>query len=70
MLYLWEYFLSLSMRRSWSGQALNPISNLEVLAWSQLRGISLTAFEVEVLESLENTFLSNYKPQPLKKKAP
>lgn len=57
MRYLWEYFTSLSKRRSGIGYPSNAISNQELRSWAAGRGIALEPFEVEALEELEAAYL-------------
>lgn len=58
VLYLWEYFLDMSKRRTGTGFGLNPIPNEGVEAWAHRRGIQLLPFENRLLDELEQLFLS------------
>jgi len=57
--YVWGYFTSMNKRRSWNGTMGNPISNQEMQAWAQPRGIVLSAFDVEALDDLETMYLEH-----------
>jgi len=57
--YLWGYFTSMSKRRTWNGGMANPISNQEMQAWAQPRGIALSAFDVEALDDLETMYIEH-----------
>lgn len=50
--YLWEYYSSMRHR-----VRTQELTDLHVMMWCFLRGIELSAFEVEVLEALDNVFL-------------
>lgn len=56
--YLWGYFLSMNLRRTSSGFALNPIPHEGVEAWARGRRYSLQAFEYIMLDRLEALYLS------------
>lgn len=57
-LYLWQYFLDMSTRRSSNGYSVNPLSHQEVQAWSERRGLTIAAWEAEVLDRLELLYLN------------
>lgn len=61
--YLWEYFLALHERRRHlvlpSGTLISePIPYTEVAAWATLTGRALASYEVEILMTLDRTWLS------------
>lgn len=54
ILYIWDYFISMSNRRTATAMGdENPISNLEILSWSNLHGVPISSFEAGVLDRLE-----------------
>ncbi len=54
---MWEYFEQLHAGRSSNGYSANPISYLEIKAWSDLTGIRLSSFDLRAIRSMDNTFL-------------
>jgi hypothetical protein len=65
--YIFDYWSSLNRRRV----AFNPISDLDIFAWSSLRGIPLNSFELDVLERLEDLYFKvviNPKIEEMRKK--
>lgn len=56
--YLWEYFCSMGSRRSSNGYTVNPLSHQEVQAWAQRHGVTLEAWEAQVLDQLEELYLA------------
>jgi hypothetical protein len=57
ILYLWEYFLDMSKRRTSNGFGYNPIPEEGVTAWEKRRGIKLAYFENELIDQVEMLFL-------------
>ena len=55
--YLWSWFLELHRARG-GGFGPAPIGFTEIAAWSRLRGLVLTPWEVEVLRDLDSTWLA------------
>lgn len=51
--YLWRIFLRLAARRGSNGFGPNPITWLEMDAFSRLTGIRLAPWEIEVVELLD-----------------
>jgi len=56
--HLWGWFCDLSGARSGNGYGGNPISHIEIEAWSRLSGIRLTPWEVAVLRRADSAFLA------------
>jgi hypothetical protein len=56
--YLWDYFRSMSRRRTGNGFGANPIPDEGVEAWARRRGIVLLPFENEMLDGMEQVLLS------------
>lgn len=58
-IYLWEYFLELTRRRSRDGFSgiPQPLQYQEIASWASLRGVRLESFEVGILIRLDDTFL-------------
>lgn len=50
--YIFDYWTSLNRRR----KGFDPVTDLDIWAWSQLRGVRLNAFELQVLERLEELY--------------
>ncbi|WP_420801047.1 phage tail assembly chaperone [Phocoenobacter skyensis] len=55
--YLLDYFAELSASRQ-SGMTLNPILYSEIEVWARLKGICLSAWEVETIKQLDLIFLN------------
>lgn len=64
--YLWEYFLSMSKRRTSNGFGYNPLTDQQVESWARRRGITLLPFENMLLDELEPVFLSIVNKPPKK----
>lgn len=56
-LYLLNWFLEISPGRAQSGFGPLPLSSLEIWAWCQLRGVSLTQWEVGILRDLDHLWI-------------
>ena len=56
-------FLEMNARRTSSGFGPNPITYTEITAWSGLRGITLSEYELDVLNRLEHAYLDSI-PKP------
>ncbi len=56
--YLWEYFLSMSRRRTSNGFGPNPIPDEGVEAWARRHRIQLQSFENQALDAIESMYLS------------
>jgi len=46
----------MNRRRTSSGFGPNPITNSEMQAWAELRGITLTNFEIYALDEIESLY--------------
>lgn len=58
--HIWEYFGRVSLRRSFTSEGVPvPVSNQELSAWQALNGVSLSTFEVEVMDGLERVYISH-----------
>lgn len=55
----WKWFSDLHLRRSSNGYGPNPISFTELEAWSRLRGIPLTAFDVDTIMLLDTVYFAH-----------
>lgn len=58
MLYLWQAFRRLSLRRSSNGFGVNPLTWPEIEAFNRLSGLRLEPWEVEIVEHLDGIFLA------------
>jgi len=56
--YIWRWFLSLHNGRGSGGFGPNPISSIEIQAWSQLEGIRLAWWELKALRGMDAAFMS------------
>jgi hypothetical protein len=56
--YLWKLFLRLSRKRQ-SGMGPLPIASEEIKNWCALRRISLEPFECDILDQLDDLYLSH-----------
>ena len=61
--HLWEYFVSMSARRTSNGFGPNPITDEGVEAWARRRRVTLTAVENAALDALENAYLGSAAKQ-------
>lgn len=57
VMYLWEYFLDMSARRTHNGYSYNPVTNQEVRAWEERKRIRLNPFENKIIDAIERVFL-------------
>jgi len=55
--YLWRWFWEMNRGRTSSPAGLGAIPNAEILAWAQLRNVSLHNWELRTVMSLDATFL-------------
>jgi len=55
--YLWEWFVQLSAKRTSNGFGSNRISDVEIMAWSNLRQIKLTPFDMQAIDAMDNIFM-------------
>jgi len=80
-LYLWDWFMNLNYSRP-SGMGISPITYSELKAWTELTGVQLSHWEVDVIKRLDNkvvevvgalqskkiqTKRSSSEPQPTKR---
>lgn len=61
LVYLWEYFQRVNVRRIWRKDGPEKITNAELLAWSQLHCVPLASWEAEVLEMMETRFHERHR---------
>jgi hypothetical protein len=70
--YLYWWFCGIASGRSSAGFGPNPLSAVEILAWSRLSGNHVAPWEFEVLRRLDHKWLEIYselhKPDPAPKK--
>lgn len=66
--YLWAWFIGLSQKRTSNGFGPNPISDAEIIAWSSLRRITLTPFDIDAINALDDVFMT-YQAKQQKKAA-
>lgn len=57
--YLWELYLRMSRRRQ-NGMGMNPLSSTEVLAWLARRRRRLDPFEHDILDQIDDVYLSTH----------
>jgi len=62
-LYLFNYWCSMSARRTNNGFGPNPIPDEGVLAWEKRKGIQLASLEHEVMDLLEQAYFRS-QPKP------
>lgn len=58
MQHLWEAFLELHSCRTMGFSAPNPISLSDIKNWSEISGVNLTPWEVSVIKSVDEIWLS------------
>jgi hypothetical protein len=62
--YLWTWFLELSFTGRTYGQfGAMPISNTELLAWSQLNQVQLRPWELRAMRLLDTAWLASRRPK-------
>lgn len=68
--HVWGWFTELSHARTAGFSGANPISFLEIEAWSRVTGTKLKPSEVFLLRQLDDVFLNvvNQRPAPTSKK--
>lgn len=59
--HVWHWFIALSQKRT-CGMALNPITWLDMQAWSQMTGIKPLQWELEAISGIDNAFLLSHAP--------
>ena len=57
-MHIWAWFLELSAGRGSSGFGPNPISWLDLLAWTALTGMIVRSAEVEAIMALDRAWLA------------
>ncbi len=62
LLYLWRWFLDMHMSRARTEFSTSAISNAEIKAFAELRGIQLRAFELDAIRALDLAFLKSQAP--------
>lgn len=55
LVYVWNIFLRLNARRP-AGFSIEPVSFGEIEAFTRLSGLTLSPFEVRLIEDLDNLF--------------
>lgn len=55
----WRWFTDLHFRRSSNGYSPNPISFTELDAWSRLRGVQLSTFDVDAIMQLDTVYFAH-----------
>lgn len=58
--YIWQFFKELETGRSSGGMSVNPISYPDIDAWSRLKNIVLTPFEVDVIKMIDSVFFNHH----------
>jgi len=61
--HVWDWFLDLNRGRQ-AGHGLNPMSWEALRAWSDLRGITLTRLDIDLLRAFDTAFLTVHTPTP------
>lgn len=56
--HVWQWFMQLNRKRQ-SGMAVNPLSSIDILAWQLRHRIRLTAWEEELLDQLDASFIAH-----------
>lgn len=55
--HVWSAFVSINSSRSMGFSGPNPIQYSEIKAWSELNNIRLSSWQVEVIKSLDSTYI-------------
>jgi hypothetical protein len=64
----WQDFLELHNARSSNGFGVNPISYLEIDAWTRLNRITLSLSDIKIIKALDNVFLKQQAKESKKRK--
>jgi hypothetical protein len=56
--YLWGFFCELSGARGYSEMGPLPLTYSEIQAWAQLTRTDPTAWEIQVIKSIDRVFLT------------
>lgn len=63
--HVWGYFLEMNRKRQ-CGMSISPLADSEILAWERRHSISLTPFEGECIDALDEVFLASASEAPSK----
>ena len=66
MVYLWEYFQEMGLRRTNNGFTKSAIGELELEAWQRRKKIQFEQFEFRAMDALEATYLIHQQKQTKK----
>ncbi len=59
--FLWECFLRMSNKRTNNGFGVNPITYLEIDAFSRLTNTQFSRYEIEIIETLDSLALNQIR---------
>ena len=63
VMYLWDYFESMNLRRTSNGFGLNPVTEEALQGWQKRWKITLEPFEWLIIDALETLYLSEKAKQ-------
>lgn len=61
--YLWTAFVRIRRRNAGNGFGATPITWADLDAYSRLSGLRLLAWEIEIIELLDDALLASYREQ-------
>ncbi|MGK5020757.1 phage tail assembly chaperone [Janthinobacterium sp. LB2P10] len=65
LIHVWQYFLDMNRKRQ-CGMSISPLADSEILAWERRNRITLTPFEGECIDALDEVFLASASEAPSK----
>ncbi len=66
--YLWDYFISMNRKRTVGAMCANPLSDEQISAWERRHRVTLSPFEQDCIDELDQAFLIAHVPKKQKDK--
>lgn len=57
--HVWGYFSQLNAKRTCGAMSANPISDEQIMAWQRRHRITLSPFEGECIDALDQVYLAS-----------
>lgn len=57
--HVWGYFCQLNAKRTCGAMSSNPISDEQIMAWERRHRITLSPFEGECIDALDQVYLAS-----------
>lgn len=58
LVHVWGYFIEMNRKRQ-CGMGVSPLADSEILAWERRHRITLTPFEGECIDALDEVFMNS-----------